>query len=104
MPASLPWRALTDGVELRLRVTPGARRTSIDGVESRAGEPVLRVRVTAPPDKGRANAAVVALLAKTLRVPKSAIAISAGQNARDKRVRVLGDPATLTARLAELAG
>lgn len=104
MPWARPWRALADGVELRLRVTPGARRTSIDGIETRAGQPVLRLRVTAPADKGRANEAVIALLAKSLRTPKSAVAITAGQSARDKRVRVLGDPATLTARLAGFAG
>jgi uncharacterized protein (TIGR00251 family) len=104
MPEVAPWRALADGVELSLRVTPGARRTAIDGIETRAGQPVLRLRVTAPPDKGRANKAVIALLAKTLRAPKSAIAIAAGHSARDKRVRIAGDPASLTARLTELAG
>src|SRR5690606_39697561 len=61
-----------EGFLLSLRVTPDAGRDAIDGVESRDdGSTVLRVRVNAVPDKGKANAAVIALLAKTLSVPKS---------------------------------
>lgn len=74
---------------LRLRVTPNAGRDAIEGFESLAdGTEVLRIRVSAVPDKGKANAAVIALLAKTLRLPKSAFAITAGETARLKTLRI----------------
>lgn len=100
---SSAWRRRPDGVELRLRVTPNAARTAIEGIETRGDATVLRVRVTAVPDKGRANKAVVALLAKALGMPRSAIAITAGATARDKTLRIDGDPDALAARLAALA-
>ena len=49
---------------------------------------VLQLRVTAPPDKGRANAAVVALLADALGVAKSRVRIVRGQSSRDKVLTV----------------
>jgi len=63
---------------------------------------VLRLRVRAVPDRGKANAAVVALLARHLGVPKSAIALLAGETARLKTVRVAGDPAALAAAIDAL--
>ena len=66
------------------------------------GSAVLRLRVKAVPDKGRANAAVVALLAKALGVPKSAIAVTAGETARIKTLSVVGDAVALVARLEAL--
>jgi uncharacterized protein YggU (UPF0235/DUF167 family) len=56
----------------------------------------------AVPDKGRANAAVVALIAKALEVPKSAVAVVSGETARLKTVLVSGDAATLAERLGGL--
>jgi uncharacterized protein YggU (UPF0235/DUF167 family) len=64
---------------------------------------VLRLRVAAVPDKGRANAAVIALIGKALGVPKSAIAVTAGETARLKTVAIAGDGNALAARLAALA-
>jgi uncharacterized protein len=43
------------------------------------------------PDKGKANAAVIALLAKTLGLPKSSIAVTAGHTARLKTIRIDAD-------------
>ena len=97
------WQATATGVTLRLRVTPNAGRDAIDGVETRAdGEPVLRLRVRAVPDKGRANAAVIALLAAALAAPKSRVTVLAGATARLKTVAVVGDAAELTERLRAL--
>lgn len=53
-----------------------------------AGRPVLKLRVGAPPADGAANAAVIALVAKALRRPKSAVRIAAGETARVKRLEV----------------
>ena len=63
---------------------------------------MLRVRVKAVPDKGRANAAVTALLAKALGVPKSAVRLVSGDTARLKTVEVEGEVEGLVRRLGEL--
>lgn len=74
---------------LRLRVTPNAGRDAIEGFETLAdGTEVLRIRVSAVPDKGKANSAVIALLAKALHVPKSSLSITSGETARLKTVRL----------------
>jgi uncharacterized protein (TIGR00251 family) len=74
--------------ELRItvRVTPRSDRDEIVCGES--GE--LAVRVTAPPDEGRANAAVCALMADALRVPKSAVRVVRGHRSRSKVLEVCG--------------
>ena len=92
-----------DGIRLHLRVTPNAGLDRIDGLETRDdGATVLRVRVKAVPDKGKANAAVITLLAKALGVPKSAVALISGDTARQKTLHVAGDATTLAAALAKL--
>jgi uncharacterized protein YggU (UPF0235/DUF167 family) len=84
-----------------VRVTPNAGADRIDGVETRDdGTDVVRVRVRAVPDKGKANAAVIALLADVLGVPKRAVTLTSGDTARQKALHVAGDPALLAARLA----
>lgn len=89
---------------LHLRVTPNAGADRIDGVEIRDdGTAVLRVRVAAVPDKGRANAAVAVLLGKALGIPKSAVTLVTGDTARLKTLAIAGDGAALAARLAALA-
>jgi uncharacterized protein YggU (UPF0235/DUF167 family) len=88
---------------LDLRVTPNAAADRIEGVETRAdGRVVLRVRVRAVPDRGRANAAVLALLAAALGTSKSALDLVAGDTAREKTVAITGDAAVLSARLEAL--
>ena len=66
------------------------------------GATVLRMRVKAVPDKGKANAAVLVLLAKALGVPKSAITLVAGDTARQKTLHIAGDSDALAAALAKL--
>lgn len=88
---------------LHLRVTPNAGADRIEGVEQRDdGTSILRLRVAAVPDRGKANAAVIALLGKALGVPKSAIAVTSGETARLKTVAIAGDGAALAARLEAL--
>lgn len=92
-----------DGLILHLRVTPNAGRDAIEGAETRDdGTVVLRVRVKAVPDKGKANAAVIALLAKTLGVPKSSLDLVSGDTSRFKSVLVRGDTQPLQAKIALL--
>lgn len=76
---------MSAAVVIAVRVTPRSSRDAIEGVDE-AGE--LRVRVTAPPADGAANAAVVKLLAKTLGVPKGAVTVVSGATSRHKRLRI----------------
>lgn len=89
---------------LSLRVTPNAGRDAIDGVEIRDdNSSVLRLRVSAVPDKGKANAAVLALLAKAFGVPKSSLSVVSGETARFKTVLVAGASAELASKLVTLS-
>lgn len=97
------YRLSPTGLSLFVRVTPNAGRDAIEGVEIRDdGSAVLRLRVKAVPDKGRANAAVIALLAKALGLPKSAITLTSGDTARQKTLALSGDATALAAALAAL--
>lgn len=103
-PASSPFRLTPEGfLLLSLRVTPNAGRDCIDGVETRDdGSTVLRVRVAAVPDKGKANAAVIALLAKKMRLAKSDFTLVAGETSRYKTLSVRGDLSSLQVKIKEL--
>jgi uncharacterized protein (TIGR00251 family) len=99
------YRLSPQGLSLFIRVTPNAGRDGIDGVEIRDdGSAVLRIRVKAVPDKGKANAAVVALLAKTLGVPKSSLSVTSGETSRLKTIAMAGDGAALVVAIEALAG
>jgi len=81
---------------LRLRVVPGAPS---DGIVGRHGE-AWKVRVAAPPEDGRANDAVVRLLAETLGAPRVDVTLVAGHGSRDKVVEVTGlEPDDIERRL-----
>jgi uncharacterized protein (TIGR00251 family) len=81
---------------LRLRVSPGSGRAGIVG---RHGDG-WKVRVTAPPEDGRANEAVLRLLAETLSLPRRALTLVSGHGARDKIVQLDGvGPAQIDRRL-----
>ena len=78
---------LGDGtVVIRLHVQPGATRTGVTGVHGNA----LKVAVTAPADAGRANAAVVVLIAGVLGVRRSSVRLLSGSTSRAKRVGIDG--------------
>ncbi|GLQ54442.1 DUF167 family protein [Devosia nitrariae] len=95
------YRLSPNGLSLFVRVTPNAGRDAIEGAEVRDdGQAVLRVRVKAVADKGRANAAVVALVAKGLGVPKSTVTVAGGETARIKTLAVAGDGSALAEALA----
>jgi uncharacterized protein (TIGR00251 family) len=81
---------------VRLRVSPGARRTELVG---RHGE-AWKVRVAATPEQGRANGAVLDLLSRELELPRRSLSIVSGHAARDKVVLLEGiDPAESERRL-----
>ncbi|WP_017667220.1 DUF167 domain-containing protein [Sandarakinorhabdus sp. AAP62] len=84
LPAADALRALADTQHcLMLRVTPNASADTLTIADG-----IVQLRVTATPEAGKANAAVLALLAKALGVPKSSLAIVRGETGRDKRVKL----------------
>ena len=101
-------KALTahgDHIRLTVRLTPNGGRDAIDGVEAAAdGDEHLKVRVSAVPEKGKANQALLAFLAKKLGLAKSKLSLISGETQRKKILRIEGDPEDLMRRLAELAG
>ena len=76
-----------DGILLKLRISPGARRTSIEG---HYGDDALKLRGAAPPVDGKANAEVRRFLAELLGLPRSKVALIQGATSRDKVVLVRG--------------
>ncbi|WP_369720038.1 DUF167 domain-containing protein [Bradyrhizobium sp. LLZ17] len=99
-----PWRTSTTGLSIALRVTPRGGRDGIDGIEQLSdGRSVLKVRVRAIADGGEANRAVLALLAKSLGVPKASVSLLSGATSRLKQIAVEGDPARLSEALRQLA-
>lgn len=85
---------------LRLRVSPGAGRSAVVG---RHGD-AWKVRVTEAPERGRANDAVLRLVADTLALPRTAVTLVSGHGAREKIVELTGmGPALTERRLASAA-
>jgi hypothetical protein len=81
-------------------VTPRAGRARIDGpAEEVGGARVLKVAVTVPPEDGKANRAVIELLAKEWQMPKSAFSIASGATGRRKSVAIAGDAGAIIDRL-----
>jgi uncharacterized protein YggU (UPF0235/DUF167 family) len=93
-------RIAAGAVSFHVRLTPKGGRDAVEGWEAASdGSEHLKARVRAVPENGKANTALVALLADRFGVPKSAISIVSGATARLKRVEIAGDPAQLAARL-----
>ncbi len=90
-------------MRLAIRLTPNAGRNAVDGIETAAdGEIFLKARVTAVPEDGKANKALIALLSAALRIPKSSISFISGETARKKILRIDGDPEDIEKAFANL--
>lgn len=90
----------TPVTRLRLRVSPGAGRSAVVGRHGAA----WKLRVAAPPERGKANDAVVDLLAATLALPRPNVRLVSGLGARDKIVELAGIDAGETDRRLAAAG
>jgi uncharacterized protein YggU (UPF0235/DUF167 family) len=91
---------MTASTRVRLRVSPGAGRAAIVG---RYGDG-WKVRVTAAPEHGRANDAVLRLLADALSLPRESLTLVSGHSARDKIVELTGlGPGLIERRLSSAA-
>ena len=92
----MPFSAVSDGVRLRVRLTPRASANRIVGLVTEAdGGVALKIMVTAVAEGGKANAALVALLSREWRLPKRDVEIVAGTTDRRKLLHIAGDPARL---------
>ncbi len=91
-PSGSPLRLDGSGAVLAVRLSPRASRERIEGICIDAnGEAALKVAVGAPPEDGKANAALLRLLAKEWKLAKSDIAIVQGATDRRKLLRITGD-------------
>ena len=94
---------MADGLRLAVKLAPGASRQRIAGcVPAPGGGSALKIAVGAPAVDGKANAALVALLAAALGVAKGTITVVAGATQRRKVLHIAGDPGSLARRLAAL--
>lgn len=76
---------------ITIKLTPSARKNAVLGWEADSeGSPVLKVQVTTVPEKGKANKALIELLAKHWKIPKSAITIIRGETSRIKTLEIQG--------------
>jgi hypothetical protein len=75
---------------LRVKAVPGARRTEIAGVLGEGEQARLKIRVSAPPEGGKANKAICALVAKALGVKPRDVSVIAGQTNPEKTLRIEG--------------
>jgi hypothetical protein len=97
-----PWRATLEGVVVACRLTPKGGRDAIDGAATLAdGTRVLLARVRAAPEGGKANDALIKLIAAKAGVPPSRARLVAGAKSRLKQVAISGDPAALMAKLEQ---
>jgi hypothetical protein len=85
-----------DGLRVAIRLSPGARSDRLVGVAaSGEGRYVLKATVTAPAEAGRANEALLQLLARAWHLPRRDLSIIAGSTSRSKIVRIAGNPQCL---------
>lgn len=93
-----PYRVGATGLRLAVRVTPKSSTDGIDGLHMASdGTVSLKLRVRAQPEKGKANKAAIAVVAKALGVAKSCVSVSAGAKDRNKTLLIEGSPSELTA-------
>ena len=95
-------RAVAGGVTLAVRAQPRAKKTAIAGVYGEGTTAQLKIAVQAPPLEGRANEALIAFLAQTFGLPKSAVKLTTGELSRSKVFRLEG--VTLARATAVLEG
>ncbi|MFZ5912765.1 MAG: DUF167 domain-containing protein [Pseudomonadota bacterium] len=91
MPTVSPFRRVKQGVRAAVRLTPKSAQAGIDGLVARPGGMALKAKVREAPEKGRANDALLRLLAEEWGVPCSRLEIAAGESSRDKQVHIAGD-------------
>ncbi|OAN48081.1 hypothetical protein A6A04_04810 [Paramagnetospirillum marisnigri] len=102
MVTASPFAIAEGGLRVMVRLTPKASRDRIQGLADEAdGNKVVKAQVTAVPEDGKANAALIKLLSKQWRVPKTDMAVVQGAADRRKVIFISGDGAALALRLEQ---
>ena len=95
-----PWTQTQDGLSICVRLTPKSSRDQIDNLESRDdGLAYIKARVRAAPEDGKANEALIRLLADAFGLARSSISLTSGATSRLKILKIVGEPAELEKRL-----
>ena len=100
-----PYSARDGQARLAVRVTPRAKRTQTAGIIADAeGRALLAIKLAAPPVEGAANDALIAFVAKSLKLKQNDVTVLSGAQARMKVLSLSGDAETILARLAAWIG
>jgi uncharacterized protein YggU (UPF0235/DUF167 family) len=95
-----PFIAAAGGLRIRVHARPGGRRDCVEGLRSEGdGGVAIKVTVRAAAEDGKANGAIVTLLAREWGLPQRALALLSGATDRRKSFHLAGDPVALLARL-----
>ncbi len=95
-------RCRPDGVRVAVRLSAGARADRVLGILATGEAPLVAASVTARRERGRANEALLLLLARVWQVPRRDLAIVAGVTSRRKIVHIAGEPQSLARRIGGL--
>jgi uncharacterized protein len=99
----MPFKIHKQGVTVNVRLTPGARKNGIAGViDAGDGKKALKISVRSPPEDGRANKELLALLSDAWDLPKSSFSLLSGDASRQKVVLISGDGVKLLNQLKNL--
>jgi len=97
------WRTDDDDLILAVRLTPRSAKDAAGGTwQDEKGASWLQVQVRAVPEKGKANSALIRLIAKLFSVPAGNIRLEAGETSRLKRLRLVGGAAAAEEMTREL--
>jgi uncharacterized protein (TIGR00251 family) len=95
-----PFAAVSGGLSVRVRLTPKAARNAVTGIATDAqGVTSSKATVTAAPEGGKANKALIGMLAKSWRLPKTSVLVKSGATHRQKTLLVEGDTEMLMKKL-----
>jgi uncharacterized protein YggU (UPF0235/DUF167 family) len=101
MTEAAPWRIEPGSLVLHVRLTPKGGRDAVEGIERLSdGRSVLKARVRAVPEDGKANDALLRLIATLCGVPARSVALTGGATSRLKTLRIEGDPNVLATTLS----
>lgn len=98
---NVPFRTTAGGIELYVRLSPKASKDDVAGLKEFDGKTYVQARVRAVPEDGKANKAVIDLIAARLGVPKSSIELASGQTSRLKTLAISGDAPALERKLTD---
>jgi uncharacterized protein len=91
----LPIKELNDRIILNVKVTPKAAKSRFGNIFNNS----LKIYVTAAPESGQANKAVIELISGALKISKSSVIITSGQSCQNKIIEIVGDPKQLIKNL-----